>query len=139
MKGKERKHRVRPRGAKRLLFIALALALPLVVAVGLELALRMAGYGGYGATCHVAAKTKDGRTLVAADNERVDTFFFNNRDLPGQLNPTHFWMPKPADTLRVIVVGESAIKGFPQPPNLTSSAFLREMLRDAQPGKNIEV
>jgi lysophospholipase L1-like esterase len=122
-----------------LLFIFLALAIPIVLIGVVELGLRLAGYGGFGTTYHIAATGPDGRTLIAADNQRVDTFFFNNRDLPGQLNPTHFWNPKGEDTLRVIVVGESAIKGFPQPASLTAPSFLGEMLRDALPERTVEV
>jgi len=120
-------------------FVLIALAIPVVLVGGTELGLRAAGFGGYGATFHVAATLPDGRKLIAADNQRVDTFFFNNRDLPGQLNPTFFWEPKPAGTLRVIVVGESAIRGFPQPPSLISTAFLEAMLRDALPDRSVEV
>lgn len=124
---------------KRIAFALLALALPIVAVALVELGLRWAGYGGYGSTYHVAATGADGRELIAVTNDRVNTFFFRNRDLPGQLNPTYFFEPKAEGTVRVMIVGESAIKGFPQPPALTAAAFLDEMLADALPGREVEV
>ena len=136
---KARRARPRLSPGKRALFIILALALPVVVIGMVEAGLRWAGYGGYGSTFHVAAIGPAGRNLIAADNQRVNSFFFNNRDLPGQLNPTHFWEPKPEGTVRVIVVGESAIKGFPMPPSATACSFLEEMLIDALPDRTANV
>jgi len=48
-------------------------------------------------------------------------------------------MPKPADTLRIVLIGESAAKGYPQPRNLAMSAFLETMLAERLPGRTIEV
>ncbi len=139
MKREARRTRGQPRGAKKALFALIALALPFVLVGLTELGLRWAGYGGFGTTYHVAATTPDGRTLIAVTNERVDTFFFKNRDLPGQMSPTFYWEPKAPNGVRVMIVGESAIKGFPQPTSLTAAAFLEQMLTDALPDRDVKV
>ena len=128
-----------PRGAKRVLFAILTLGLPVALILLLELVLRMSGYGGYPDTFEVALTTPDGRRLMEAGNDRVESFFIRNRDLPGHLDRRHFWSPKPEGALRVVMVGESAIRGFPQPANLTAASFLQEMLQDLLPDRSIEV
>lgn len=128
-----------PRGAKRFVFAILTLGLPVALILLLELVLRLAGYGGYPDTFEVALTTPDGRRLMEAGNDRVETFFLRNRDLPGHLDRRHFWSPKPEGALRVIVVGESAIRGFPQTANLAAASFLEEMLQDALPDRSVEV
>src|SRR5262249_44649670 len=40
---------------------------------------------------------------------------------------------------RIFLVGESAAKGYPQPRNLASWAFLQKMLGDAWPDRKVEV
>lgn len=140
MTQKDSTHRAAsPRGAKRVLFAVLTLSVPIVLILAVELALRVAGYGGYPDTFEVALTAPDGRMLMEAGNDRVDSFFLRNRDMPGHLDRRHFWNPKPDGALRVIVVGESAIRGFPQPANLTAASFLEEMLHDALPGRPVDV
>ncbi|MEZ4652734.1 MAG: hypothetical protein R3E12_03775 [Candidatus Eisenbacteria bacterium] len=139
MTDQERNGAAAPHGLKRALFAVLTLALPVLLILGLELGLRAAGYGGYGHTFQATLTTPDGRTLMEAGNDRVDSFFLRNRDLPGHLDRRHFWNPKPANALRVIVVGESAIRGFPEPANLTATSFLEAMLHDALPDRPIDV
>lgn len=123
---------------KRLLFICGAVALPLVAFALIELILRAFGFGGYPPTFVKAGQTAQG-TLVITDTPGPASFFFANRSKPGSIDQYAFFSPKPADTIRVMIVGESAAKGFPQTMGFASSAFLREMLRDAWPGKNVEV
>jgi tetratricopeptide (TPR) repeat protein len=65
-------------------------------------------------------------------------YFFANPDRPGYAEQTNFRMPKPAGTVRIFLVGESAAKGYPQPRNLSMSAFLQEMLQAAWPGRTVE-
>ena len=66
-------------------------------------------------------------------------YFFANPTRPGYAEETNFLMPKPADTVRIFIVGESAAKGFPQPRNLTTASFLQAMLTDAWPDRRVEV
>ncbi len=50
-----------------------------------------------------------------------------------------FPVKKPADTIRIFVLGESAAAGWPHPPQETFSAYLEHALEVARPGKRIEV
>lgn len=54
--------------------------------------------------------------------------FFPNPTRPGYEKQTNFLMPKPADTDRIFLVGESAAKGYPPPPHPSS---MRAMLSEA--------
>lgn len=52
----------------------------------------------------------------------------------------HFTTPKAPGTVRIFLLGESAIQGFPQPVPLTDGSFLESMLRDAWRGeRQVEV
>ena len=124
---------------KRLIFSAIALLLPLALLAVIEIGLRFAGYGGYPPTFKQLATYDNGDRLVASNVESSQAYFFRNRDLPGTLTETAFRSPKPDDTVRVFMVGGSAIKGYPQLGAFAPSAFLQEMLSDAWPGKQVEV
>ena len=139
------KHRKRPqRGqtlapSKRFLFAAITISLPLLALFVAELALRLFGYGGYPAWLREAGRLPTGETLCLVEPAAAKPYFFANPERPGYAEQTNFLMPKPADTVRIFLVGESAAKGYPQPRNLAISSFLRTMLSDALPAKKIEV
>lgn len=124
---------------KRLLFSGIALLLPLALLAVIEIGLRFAGYGGYPPTFKQLATYDNGDRLIASNAESSQAYFFRNRDLPGTLTEAAFRSPKPADTIRVFMVGGSAIKGYPQLAAFAPSAFLEEMLSDAWPDKQVEV
>jgi tetratricopeptide (TPR) repeat protein len=67
------------------------------------------------------------------------SYFFTNRKHAGSNQRYSFYNPKPAGTVRIVIVGESVAEGYPEPPNLASSAFLAEMLKDAWPSRKVEV
>ena len=125
--------------AKRRLFIVITIALPFLVLAAAELILRLFGWGGYPAWIREAGKLPSGATLCMVEPAAAKPYFFANPTRPGYAEQTNFLLPKPADTLRIFLVGESAAKGYPQPRNLAMSSFLQAMLSDAWPGKNIEV
>lgn len=137
----------RPTGAKRLAFILIALSLPVLLVLIAEGSLRLAGFGGYppvlrpiGPLPQVPGNTAPpGSILHVTDNAALRTWFFNNPYQPGSLNDASMVMPKPPGTLRVIAVGESAMRGFPQPRGLGSTHFLEAMLRAARPDVTPEV
>lgn len=124
---------------KRLLFSGIALLLPLALLALIEFGLRLAGFGGYPPTFKQLATYDNGDRLIASNAESSQAYFFRNRDLPGTLTEAAFRLPKPADTIRVFMVGGSAIKGYPQLAAFAPSAFLEEMLGDAWPEKQVEV
>ncbi len=127
------------RSRRRPLFIAISIALPLALLLALEGALRLFGFGGYPATFQRVGTLDDGSTLVITDNPGPASYFFANRSRPGTLSQSSFVMPKPAGVFRIVIAGESAAKGFPQPKVLGSASFLRAMLQDLVPERTIEV
>jgi tetratricopeptide (TPR) repeat protein len=128
-----------PSAAKRGLFIVITIALPLLLLVAVELALRAFGWGGYPAWIREAGKLSSGETLCLVEPGASKPYFYANPTRPGYAEQTNFVMPKPKDTVRIFLVGESAAKGYPQPRNLAMSSFLQAMLSDAWPEKKVEV
>ncbi|TSA41699.1 MAG: hypothetical protein D4R57_00195 [Verrucomicrobiales bacterium] len=124
--------------SKTALFWLLLLASPIFALLLGELALRLAGYGGHDSVFRRAGKTSLGE-LVITDQAGAISYFFANRDRPGFNDQYHFYEPKGTNTVRIFTVGESAMKGFPQPRNLASTAFLEAMLQDAWPERKVEV
>jgi tetratricopeptide (TPR) repeat protein len=116
----------------RLFRLGLVLTAPAVFFLGLEGALRLAGYGS------------DTRFFIADDQPG---YVRTNPDytalfLPASfdLRPLHYRVAvkKLANTVRIVVLGESATQGIPSP----AFAFvpqLRALLRARYPDKNIEV
>lgn len=105
----------------------------------LEGGLRLAGYGGYPPTFVEAGTLPDGSRLIFTDHGGPNSYFFANRSRAGSLDRTAFVMPKPANTVRVVIVGGSAAKGNPYAHPLTAGAFLEEMLEDVWEGRDVEV
>ena len=110
------------------------LVVPLVLLGGLEVALRLAGYGyptGFFKKIH-----RDGKDYFI-NNENFTFRFF-----PPQLArwPDPFLIPavKSPDTIRIFVFGESAAMGDLQPA-YGASRYLEVMLRERFPGKKFEV
>ena len=123
-----------PARASRLwLFRVLAaFAIPLLFLVGLEAALRIAGFG-QPATFLVP----DEKPGFLRTNPRFGASF-----LPGSfdLRPLNYFVPadKAPNTLRVVVLGESAAQGVPA-PQFGFAAQLRAQLRSRYPGRRVEV
>src|SRR6516225_7178869 len=122
----------------RLLFAGLLVTLPLALLLATEGVLRLTGYGGYDRLLRIAGDVPGGK-LVISDQAGAISYFFANRTRPGYNDQFNFLSPKPKGVFRVFLVGESAAKGYPQPRNLASSAFLEKMLADAWPGRKVEV
>ena len=125
--------------AKRGLFFAITIALPFLLLAAAELTLRLFGWGGYPAWIREVGRISSGSALCLVEPAAAKPYFFANPTRPGYADQTNFLMPKPADTVRIFVIGESAAKGYPQPRNLAISSFLQSMLADAWPDKNVEV
>lgn len=140
MKSKDRKNATQPRLSqiRRRTFALLALTLPVALLLATEGVLRLLGHGGYDPVLRVAGEVPGGR-LILCDQAGAVSYFYANPSRPGYNNQDQFVDPKPAGVFRVFLLGESAAKGYPQPPNLASSAFLRAMLSDAWPDRRVEV
>ncbi len=125
--------------AKRRTFRILSIALPFLLLTAMEGGLRLGGWGGYPPFLREAGRLPSGATLCLVEPAAAKPYFFANPDRPGYADQTHFRMPKPADTVRIFLVGESAAKGYPQPRNLSMAVFLTEMLQSAWPGRTVEI
>jgi tetratricopeptide (TPR) repeat protein len=123
---------------KRRLFIAISLLFPVVFLLLLEVALRLSGYGGYRPAIRPLHSEGD-QTVVITDTFGAASYFDQSKTGPGSMHQFNFLNPKPDATYRVVLVGGSAIKGFPQPRGFASSSFLQVMLGDLWPDKQVEV
>ena len=124
---------------KRGLFTVITVLLPVLLLAAAELALRFFGWGGYPPWIREAGQLPSGANLCIVEPGAAKPYFFANPTRPGYADQTNFLMPKPAETVRIFVIGESAAKGYPQPRNLSVSSFLQSMLSDAWPDKKVEV
>lgn len=124
-------------GRKRL-YATICLLLPVLAVAALEGGLRRAGLGGHAPVFKEVAETPEG-ILYVTDINRARSYFFANRERPGYNAQHAFFLPKPAGTVRVLMVGGSAVKGYPQPRHLASSSFLQAMLSDVWPDREVEV
>ncbi|HEY5080253.1 MAG TPA: tetratricopeptide repeat protein [Opitutaceae bacterium] len=109
-----------------------AFVVPAALFLGLEGALRLAGYGQ-----PFSFLIPDSKPGYFRTNPDFVSWF-----LPGtfDLRPLNFRVAarKPPDTVRIVVLGESAAQGIPAPP-FGFAAQLRAQLRARYPGKGIEV
>lgn len=111
---------------------AAAVGIPATLFLGLEALLRVAGVGH--PVSFLIADEKPG--YFRTNPEFVSWFLPSNFDL----RPLNFRVSalKPPNTLRVVVLGESAAQGIPVPA-FAFAAQLRAQLRATNPGRDIEV
>jgi hypothetical protein len=124
---------------KKVLFSAIATVSVILAAEG---TLRCFGFGGY-PRFFQPLPGPDGARFLAASADGMIPYFQGGRtaDLRrvGSFVTTPVEVPKPTGTLRVVVVGESSVQGFPWPRHLAAPGLLESMLREGYPGKRIEV
>lgn len=120
------------------MFIVVSMLIPLLVMAVIEVLLRLSGFGGYEPVLEEWEDTPRGR-LVVSQQTGIRDFFFANLAYPGFSDQYAFYSPKDTDTVRIVLVGGSAIKGFPQTRRFAASAFLKEMLSDVWPDRTVEV
>ena len=125
--------------ARRRVFILITIALPFIALAVVEIALRLFGFGGYPSFIRSVGTLPLGEQLCIVEPAASKPYFFANPTRPGYAEQSSFIMPKPKDTLRIFIIGESAAKGYPQPRNLAMSEFLQTMLGDVLPQKRVEV
>jgi tetratricopeptide (TPR) repeat protein len=119
-------------------FILIAMLLPFLGLLAVEGVTRLCGLGGYPPTVH-AVGTVDGRSLIVTDTTGAASYFSASVTKPGSLNQFAFFSPKPENTIRIVLAGGSAIKGFPQPMGFAPSAFMQAMLSEIWPDRDVEV
>lgn len=114
--------------------LAALVLVPATVLSILEGGLRLAGIGHD--TAYLRRDEVGGR-VVLRDNPGFYTLFFPPHLRPVQL-PFVLESPKPAGTLRVVLLGGSAAMGIPEPA-YGMGPMLEQQLRHRHPGKKIEV
>lgn len=121
---------------RRRLFRLLALCLVGTALVALELACRAFGVGE-NLDLVVPAP---GRPLELQWqlNSKADTPLFTTIPLSGP-EPRRFDLPKPPDTYRIVVLGESTVEGFPYPSTLAFPRQLELILQKQFPERHVEV
>ena len=120
---------------RRAIFATVSLLLPVALFSAIELGLRL--------TIPVPGDPLFVRTPFSAGHSMANRFvgtrwFPELADPPGPMQEP-FAAEKPASTIRLFVLGESATAGFPYPRNGAFSRLLRDALRRARPGDSIEV
>jgi tetratricopeptide (TPR) repeat protein len=123
---------LKSRTARRAIKAFLALFAPLVTLVLAEVALRLVGFGH--PTNYLIPGPQPGQWI---ENQNFGARFFP----PGLLRvppPTVVRTPKPADTTRILLFGESAAMGDPRPA-YGVARYLEVLLRDRFPGGSFEV
>lgn len=122
---------------RRAVFTAITLAFPFLLLGLVEGGLRLAGYGDDASLFH-SPPYLQGRWLTP----RFDAArrFFPADGLSTPTPPRDvFLAAKPANGLRLFVLGESTTAGFPFPANGTFSRVLQDALTDVLPGVAVEV
>ncbi|MBX7244440.1 MAG: hypothetical protein K1X53_03020 [Candidatus Sumerlaeaceae bacterium] len=126
--------------------LAVFALVPLVLLMAIaEVALRLAGYGGF-PSFFVPYVQAPESTLLRYDTDALWPYFSRRLAAGGQVRrigsnvPERVLVPKPKNMVRVVMVGESSVQGFPYPPNLCAASFLEKYLQAlSPPGKKVEV
>src|SRR5438876_582881 len=111
-----------------------ALVLPVCILFGVELVLRLVGFG-YPADFFVPSET--GPPGLFRENPKFGWRFFP-KDLARAPDPLRLSKTKPPGTCRIFVFGESAALGDPEPA-YGFSRILRELLEERCPATKFEV
>lgn len=123
------------RGGKLWAFRVLAsFGVPLVLLTLLELALRIGGYGHL--TAFLLPGSRAGNPVLEPNRQFGWRFF--GPELARLPHPFSIARPKPKDTIRIFVLGESAAKGDPD-PNFGLARMLEATLALRHPGTRFEV
>jgi tetratricopeptide (TPR) repeat protein len=111
-----------------------AILVPLLIVGGLELGLRLSGYG-YPTSFFL-------RTKINGQDYYVSNDSFGYRFFPPALArtpvPLRMLVKKSASTYRIFLFGESAAQGDPD-PTFGAGRYLQTLLRERFPGINFEV
>lgn len=123
---------------KRIVYIFLCIISPIVFLVFIELGLRFFMPGSPPPVIRKLGEI-NGQSFMLFDRIGPASFFGPQAHRMSPAEIVGFYLPKPTNTLRIILVGESAMKGFPQPYAFTAASILQKMLEDTFTDRLIEV
>lgn len=122
--------------SRQRLFSIIAILLPIIFLVLLEMVLRIAGYGD-NFSLFVDHPEQESKQYYVV-NPEIGKKYFNKMEYSAPAKDI-FLKKKPDDVIRIFAMGSSSVVGFPYANNLMFSRILHERLRDAYPGKKIEM
>jgi len=132
---KKRPSPARPLSPRRIwAFRLAALLLPLGLLAGLELGLRLAGYGY---DPHFFKQVRIGGEAYYVQNEDFSLQFFPPETARSP-SPLRFPARKRPGTFRIFILGESAAMGDPEPA-YGAGRYLEMLLREKYPGTHFEI
>lgn len=117
------------------IFRAFGVSLPLLLFLLATLVLTWLGIGAN--TTFILPSQRADSADVFHFNMRADAAY-SSIDLRGP-EPRAFELPKPGDTFRVVVIGESSVQGFPYPSELAFPRHLELILNRQLPSRRVEV
>ncbi len=120
---------------KAIAFLAVTLSLPFVLFAILEIGLRVADYGGD----MPAFEADMSSPTLRIPSSRLGRRYFPREQYPPSPPGDAFLASKPANSMRIFVLGESSTAGFPYSANGTFSRVLRDVLTDVLPNDTVEV
>ncbi|HEY3369511.1 MAG TPA: hypothetical protein VGK10_01605 [Prolixibacteraceae bacterium] len=121
---------------RKTLYSVIAILLPFLFLIFLELILRVSGYGD-NHSLFITHPDKGFENYYVV-NPEVGKKYFHKMEYTAPPKD-RFLKKKPDDVFRIFVMGSSTVVGFPYDNNLMFSRILNERLRDAYPGKKIEM
>jgi tetratricopeptide (TPR) repeat protein len=122
--------------SRKLIFSAIAMIIPFVFLILMEIILRFSGYGD-NYSLFVNHPDKEFSCYMVV-NPEIGKKYFQKMEYSSPAKDI-FLKEKPKDVFRIFVLGSSTVVGFPYDNNLMFTRILSERLRDAYPGKKIEM
>lgn len=122
--------------ARKALFTAITVLFPFALVALLEIGLCVRNYGGDLSAFSTPAVLHG---LYKVPNDNVGKRYFPQEQYPPSPPGDPFLVKKPAHSMRLFVMGESAAAGFPYPPNGTFARVIRDALTDVLPSDTVEV
>lgn len=121
---------------RKTIYGIISILLPLILLIFLELILRVSGYGDNN-SLFITHPDKGFENYYVV-NPEIGKKYFRKMEYSSPAKDM-FLKDKPDDVFRIFVMGSSTVVGFPYDNNLMFSRILSERLRDAYPGKKIEM
>jgi len=126
-----------PQGARKTIFWLILALMPLLFFAVLEVMVRMMGLGAH----YPLFIPVDSQPGYLQPNPNVVKRYFSRPELAPHVSPDtlYFHAEKPADSQRIVVLGESSAAGFPYGRFGSPSGMLEQRFKFLYPEKNIEV
>jgi tetratricopeptide (TPR) repeat protein len=136
MKNKKVKPVLPLSNSRKRIFSIIAILLPFIFLILLEVILRVSGYGDNHSL--FITHPDEGYENYYVVNPEIGKKYFNKMEYTSPAKD-RFLKKKHEDVFRIFVLGSSSAVGFPYDHNFMFSRILNERLRDAYPGKKIEM